>query len=50
MRLPETDGYLPPASELAGGATNTFDPTPGSVIIGVPKQERGVRPRASVTL
>ena len=44
VRLPDTDGYLPPANELAGGATNTFDPTPGSVIIGVPKQERGVRP------
>jgi phospholipase C len=44
VRLPDTDGYLPPASELAGGDTTTFDPTPGSVIIGIPKQERGVRP------
>jgi phospholipase C len=42
--LPGTDGYLPPPAELAGGNVNTFQPTPNGVIIGVPKQEKGIRP------
>ena len=42
--LPSTSGYLPPQNELAGGSTTTFEPTLSGLIIGVPKQERGVRP------
>jgi phospholipase C len=44
VTLPSTDGYLPPAAELAGGNTSTFQPTLDSVIIGVPNQETGIRP------
>ena len=43
-RLPSTDGFLPPVNELAGGNVNTFIPSPGQVIIGLPKQEKGIRP------
>jgi phospholipase C len=43
-QLPDTDGFLPPQNELAGGNVNTFIPTVDGVTIGVPKQERGVRP------
>jgi phospholipase C len=42
--LPSTDGFLPPTDELAGGDTTTFIPTQDGVIIGVPKQEKGIRP------
>jgi phospholipase C len=42
--LPPTAGYLPPAAELAGGPTTTFQPTLGDVILGVPQQEEGIRP------
>jgi phospholipase C len=42
--LPGTDGYLPPPAELGGGNVNTFQPTLNSVIIGVPAQEKGIRP------
>ena len=42
--LPSTDGDLPPVDELAGGNVNTFVPTLGDVIIGVPAQEKGIRP------
>jgi phospholipase C len=42
--LPSTDGYLPPLGELAGGDVSTFEPTLSGLIIGVPKQEREVRP------
>jgi phospholipase C len=44
VNLPSTDGYLPPQNELAGGNVATFEPTLSGLIIGVPKQERGVRP------
>jgi len=44
VNLPSTDGYLPPTAELAGGNVATFQPTPDSVIIGVPAQEKGIRP------
>ena len=44
VNLPSTDGYLPPPAELAGGNTTTFQPTLNDVIIGVPKQEKGIRP------
>ena len=42
-QLPSTDGFLPPVNELAGGNGNTFIPTQSQVIIGLPKQEKGVR-------
>jgi phospholipase C len=42
--LPSTDGFLPPPNELAGVDGNTFVPTQDGVIIGVPKQETGIRP------
>ena len=44
VALPSTAGYLPPQSELAGGNVSTFEPTLNGVIIGVPKQEQGIRP------
>jgi phospholipase C len=42
--LPDTDGFLPSVAELAGGGGTDFIPSLGSVIIGVPQQEPGVRP------
>ena len=44
VNLPSTDGYLPPPAELAGGNTNTFVPGLTDVILGVPAQEKGIRP------
>jgi phospholipase C len=44
VSLPSTNGYLPPPAELAGGNTNTFQQTLNSVILGVPAQEKGIRP------
>ena len=43
VSLPSTDGYLPPQDELAGASVNTYEPTLNGVIIGVPKQEKGIR-------
>jgi phospholipase C len=42
--LPGTGAELPSVAELAGGNVNTFTPTLSSVIIGVPPQEKGIRP------
>ena len=42
--LPSTDAFLPSVLELSGGNVNTFQPSMDSVIIGIPKQEKGVRP------
>ena len=42
--LPGTTGYLPSPAELAGGNVDTFRPTLHSVILGVPAQEKGIRP------
>ena len=42
--LPKTEDFLPPPSELAGITPPTFIPTPSGVIVGVPEQEKGVRP------
>jgi len=44
VRLPQTDAYLPSAAELAGNGVNTFYPTLNSVLLGVPTQEKGLRP------
>jgi phospholipase C len=45
VKLPSTDGYLPPIGELSG-AVNPPDVniTPNNVIVGVPAQEHGIRP------
>jgi phospholipase C len=44
VTLPDTTGFLPSVFELAGGNVNTFVPTPNDLIIGVPTQEKGIRP------
>ena len=44
VSLPSTTGFLPPPSELNGVDGTTFVPTPNDVIVGVPQQERGIRP------
>jgi phospholipase C len=44
VSLPSTDGFLPPPTELNGVDGTTFVPTPNDVIIGVPPQEKGIRP------
>jgi phospholipase C len=44
VSLPTTGDFLPSVNELAGGNVNTFIPTLGSVTLGVPPQEQGVRP------
>jgi phospholipase C len=45
VRLPSTAGYLPSVSELSGaGNPPTVSITPNNVIVGVPAQEKGVRP------
>jgi phospholipase C len=45
VTLPNTDRFLPPAGQLAeGGNYNSFIPSLGSVTIGIPPQERGIRP------
>jgi phospholipase C len=43
-KLPSTDGDLPPVDELAGGSVTSFVPTLGDVTVGVPPQEKGIRP------
>jgi phospholipase C len=43
-KLPSTNGDLPSVAELAGGNVATFVPTLSDVIIGVPAQEKGIRP------
>jgi phospholipase C len=43
--LPSTDPFLPPAVQLAeGGNYNSFVPDVGSVMLGIPQQEQGIRP------
>src|SRR5262249_18152101 len=44
VNLPSTDGFLPSNGELNGTDLDTFSPTPDDVIIGVPPQEKGIRP------
>ncbi|HTY57011.1 MAG TPA: alkaline phosphatase family protein, partial [Candidatus Binataceae bacterium] len=44
VKLPSTDGDLPPVDELAGGNVTIFIPTLGDVTVGVPAQEKGIRP------
>ena len=44
VNLPSTTGFLPPKAELNGVEPTTFVPTLNDVILGVPVQEKGVRP------
>jgi phospholipase C len=44
VSLPGTDGYLPSVLELGGGNVDSFVPTLNDVMIGVPAQEKGIRP------
>ena len=44
VNLPTTSDFLPSVDELAGGNVNTFIPSLGTVTLGVPPQEQGVRP------
>jgi phospholipase C len=43
-KLPGTDGDLPSVAQLEGGNVDTFVPTQSSVIVGLPPQEKGIRP------
>jgi phospholipase C len=42
VNLPSTAGF--PPSELDGGSVPTFHPALAGVIVGVPPQEKGIRP------
>jgi phospholipase C len=46
--VPGTGANLPSVAELAGGNVDTFVPTLDSVILGVPGQEKGIRPARSL--
>jgi phospholipase C len=43
-QLPSTQSDLPPVAELGGGNVNTLVPTLTGVVIGMPTQEKGIRP------
>jgi phospholipase C len=44
VKLPNTADFLPSIPELAGGSVPDFIPSLDTVLIGVPQQEKGVRP------
>ena len=44
VKLPSTSAFLPSIAELAGGSVDDVIPTIDTVIIGVPQQEKGIRP------
>ena len=44
VKLPSTTAFLPSIPELEGGSLPDFIPSVDTVIIGVPQQEKGVRP------
>ena len=44
VTLPNTAGFLPSPAELAGGSVDDFIPSLDTVAVGVPQQEKGVRP------
>jgi phospholipase C len=49
VKLPSTAGFLPSVAELSGtGGPATVVPTTADVIIGVPAQEKGVRPARAI--
>ena len=43
LDLPSTAGYLPTLAELQGNDSASFPYSPSNVIVGVPKQEEGIR-------
>lgn len=42
--LPSTAGFLPSVAELAGGSVSDFPVSLATSIVGVPAQEKGIRP------
>jgi phospholipase C len=44
VKLPNTDAFLPSPAELAGGSLDDFIPSLDTVSVGVPQQEKGIRP------
>ena len=49
VKLPSTDGFLPSVSEFSGaGNPPTLQPTINGVIVGVPGQEKGIRPACAL--
>jgi len=44
LNQPSTDSFLPSVAELAGGNVNDFIPTISEVFVGLPEQEKGIRP------
>jgi phospholipase C len=44
VKQPSTDGFLPSIPELAGGSVPDVIPTLDTVLIGIPQQEKGIRP------
>jgi phospholipase C len=44
VHLPSTDAFLPSVPELKGGSVSTFIPNKDGVIVGIPAQEKGVKP------
>jgi phospholipase C len=44
VHLPSTKDFLPSPFELAGGNVDDLPVTPSTVILGVPTQEKGIRP------
>jgi phospholipase C len=46
--LASTETFLPPVFELAGGNVKDFEPSVDSSIVGIPAQEKGIRPARAV--
>lgn len=44
VHLPDTAAFLPSAGDLSSGTVPGFQPTLGTVLLGVPAQEPGIRP------
>ena len=44
VKVPSTTAFLPSIPELEGGSIDDFIPSVDAVVIGVPQQEKGVRP------
>ncbi|HXU16237.1 MAG TPA: phospholipase C, phosphocholine-specific [Terriglobales bacterium] len=44
VKLPSTDSFLPSVDELGGGSVPDLIPAIDTVIIGIPQQEKGIRP------
>jgi len=44
VKLPSTDAFLPSPAELGGGSLDDFIPSLATVSVGVPQQEKGIRP------